>query len=1204
MNKLKLNIRSNEQPVQQVSTIQPTQPTQLVQQPVHNSGQKVVQVTGVVTSIEKKTNFKDPITNMKINCPNMGKTFKATYNFFCPLREKDTIYALCRVEQKGSDQILHLLQPPFAQPAIDKDYVIQCFIRSTKAPFMSARRLYESISLVAGGNDQVIAYLSTLAQSWYDDHNSDTLHMFDKVEPEVIKKLLSWWHKERNLRRLYLFGLNNKEINACRMTCDDIYDAIMINPYVIPAIPLEKCNSIMDTLNKTPQLNEKICGSIVRILWKNLHERGWTCMPIKFLYQQFPDLGQYIETLKQDYGLVIDLNSVYLKFPNRVETWIADYISNKCTSDMITYNTPIDDVTRISAHFTASLCEDQVRAVHGALDHNISIITGPAGTGKCLALGTKILMADGSIKTIESIQVGEQVMGPDSLPRNVLSKCFGMDNMFKIIPSKGKEWTCNTPHVLTLKGIVPYIEYRKDKKNKKYFSRYTNQGIRISKAFMTEKEAREFIDILPEDIFDIPLNEYLKRTEDHKRYNYLFHVGIDFPEKEVFMDPYLIGYWLGDGTSSAPQITTIDEEIVDYFNKVLEDYGAEMSCDKSGMRYSIRGAGKNYYKHGGNEFRNTLRDLNLFNNKHIPDVYKINSRQVRLELLAGLIDSDGHVFHDGKNIEIFQKSEILSDDIEYLCYSLGFMITREDSQKGCEYNGTMSWGFYQRMCIFGDGTEEIPTIIARKNMNKRMINKRATCLSFTVEALPKKQIYSGFELDGDGRFLLSDFLVTHNTTVLGEVIHNLELRNIAYAVCSFTGKAVSRIREVTKSAKPSTIHRLIFNAKKDPFAAVKKTQFEKDTPLTEYTHIVFDETSMITTELLYQLLKVYPSVKKLTFIGDSNQLPPIGWGSLFHQLLKSETIPTYKLTTNFRVTQKNGQLDGIIANSNKLVNHVYGAPFEYTLADNFSVMEGPVERVYEIVRGCFAAKIPAEHVVILTPYNRYLEELNKSFQNIYDVGKPFRVDSRGIKWMIDDRVMLTENDNEIGVFNGETGHIRDITDVAILVDFGTSGCHEFLIEPTEANRTFSRYGTTTNYNHQGNQADKVETEDDDTVDTERTVKKLTHAFSCSIDKSQGSEWRYVILYIPEFNTGSFINIKRIYTAFTRSRTMCWIVTSDVDALHIATVKPAPIRFDNLGKRLSEMLPNLKPFKIISEIESEYRNEMEGFLFDEPDDDLY
>jgi exodeoxyribonuclease V alpha subunit len=790
---------------------------QIIDSQIEHSQKKesrAVVVTGVIKKIQKKVSPKDP-TELILYCPKMDQSFNAVIpsKLFCPLRENDTIYAKCIF----TDNVLHVVDQPFAQPAIDKDYIIQCFIRAAKIAFLPAKKLYETMSINAGSNDEVITYLSQLAQNWNDDRNMDILYMFDHVESETFKKLLTWWYRERNLRRLWLFGLTNKEINACRLTCDEIYQQCLTNPFTLPAISLEKCQAIHQILSKTVDINDNTRGSIIRVIWKNLHERGWTCVPNKFIFRQFPEISMHLETLKNEYNLINDVDAFYLRYPYKVECWIAKYFIAKRLEDKITYDTPLDDINRFGAHYTRELSEDQMRAVNGALDHIVSIITGAGGCGK--------------------------------------------------------------------------------------------------------------------------------------------------------------------------------------------------------------------------------------------------------------------------------------------------------------------------------------------------------------------------------------------TVVLSQITHNLELRNIPYAVCSFTGKAVARIREVTKSQKPSTIHRLIHNAKTDPFKK-KKTQFEKDIPLAEYEHVIFDESSMITTELLYDFLLKYPGIKKLTFLGDCNQLQPIGWGSFFQQMLKSETIPTYRLTTNFRSITKTGVKDGIILNANEIMTHNNLEPFEFTETDNFYVKEGPIEMVYDIIKGCFNSGIKSKDLVVICPYNRYIDQINRRFQSIYDLGGRRVTDSRGYTWIVGDRVMLTENDADIGVFNGETGYIKDLTDKAVLVDFGLAGCHEFLIEPTAQNKTYNRYGQAVGYGYQDGIAESV-AEDEDVIDSERTVKKLTLSFCITVDKSQGSEYAYVVGYIPEFNTGSFINKNRIYTLFSRAQTLFWFVVDSIADLNVAAIKPSPIRFDNLYKRLSEALPNLKPFKIATKLVGD--NEMEGDMYDDYDD---
>ena len=103
-------------------------------------------------------------------------------------------------------------------------------------------------------------------------------------------------------------------------------------------------------------------------------------------------------------------------------------------------------------------------------------------------------MFNGTIKKLENIEINEQVMGPDFHPRLVLSKYSGIDNIFKIIPSKGNYFICNGSQILTLKGVVPYIKRRHDRPSS-YIIQYSEKGCEKTKAFVTEHEATNFINI-------------------------------------------------------------------------------------------------------------------------------------------------------------------------------------------------------------------------------------------------------------------------------------------------------------------------------------------------------------------------------------------------------------------------------------------------------------------------------------------------------------------------------------------------------------------------------------------------------------------------------------------------------------------------------------------------------------------------------------
>ncbi len=123
------------------------------------------------------------------------------------------------------------------------------------------------------------------------------------------------------------------------------------------------------------------------------------------------------------------------------------------------------------------------------------------------------------------------------------------------------------------------------------------------------------------------------------------------------------------------------------------------------------------------------------------------------------------LMHDGncsKNVyEIIQKRKILADDIRYLAKSCGLAAYTSSCIKGCYYKNEYRSNTYYRTLISGE-TSMVPVKIPRKMASKRKINKNALNVGITVEPLDVDDYY-GFEIDGNGRFVLGDFTVTHNT---------------------------------------------------------------------------------------------------------------------------------------------------------------------------------------------------------------------------------------------------------------------------------------------------------------------------------------------------------------------------------------------------------------------------------------------------------
>ena len=166
-----------------------------------------------------------------------------------------------------------------------------------------------------------------------------------------------------------------------------------------------------------------------------------------------------------------------------------------------------------------------------------------------------------------------------------------------------------------------------------------------------------------------------------------------------------------------------------------------------------------------NPLMDILRFYNLLNNKHIPDVYLRNSRENRLKLLAGIIDTDGCLSNNNKRVEIIQVNPILSKQIVVLSQSLGFItnykIVERNNVQLPNCNELKKCSDQYRITLSGKRLSEIPTKLIRKQCNNSRPNKN--CMLTKINVVPTNiDTYYGFMLDGDHLFVLNDFTLVKN----------------------------------------------------------------------------------------------------------------------------------------------------------------------------------------------------------------------------------------------------------------------------------------------------------------------------------------------------------------------------------------------------------------------------------------------------------
>ena len=439
-------------------------------------------------------------------------------------------------------------------------------------------------------------------------------------------------------------------------------------------------------------------------------------------------------------------------------------------------------------------------------NHGGGVLSLPTGFGKCHGIDTPILMYDGSIKMVQNVKQGDLLMGDDSKPRKVLSLASGTDEMYDIIPVKGDKYTVNQEHILVLKNTQknPWIQKRVVKEVEVYDVQWW-EDLKVNSIVNHTKESAElFLELIRnrhQDTIEISVKDYIKKNKTFKHCFKGYRASVDFAEKDLPIDPYMIGIWLGDGTSGASAITTQDDIIIEYFMCNLGQYGLYLTKRTDKYGYGISCIDRI------NKFWKTIIELNMKNNKHIPMIYKCNSRENRLLLLAGLLDSDGSLVDDGVTFDFIQKSEKLIDDVIYLCRSLGFACYKSKQYKGCWYKGVYSEGSYYRICISGNGIEDIPTLLPHKKAKKRTQIKNPLVTGIKVEYVGIGEFY-GFTIDGNGRYMLGDFTVTHNTALALYVASVMKVKTLVVVHKQFlTDQWENRIETFVPFAKIGRLQR-------------------------------------------------------------------------------------------------------------------------------------------------------------------------------------------------------------------------------------------------------------------------------------------------------------------------------------------------------------------------------------------------------------
>jgi exodeoxyribonuclease V alpha subunit len=371
---------------------------------------------------------------------------------------------------------------------------------------------------------------------------------------------------------------------------------------------------------------------------------------------------------------------------------------------------------------------------------------------------------------------------------------------------------------------------------------------------------------------------------------------------------------------------------------------------------------------------------------------------------------------------------------------------------------------------------------------------------------------------------------TGKTTIIKAILTIFGRLGIDILLAAPTGRAAKRMSEAT-GREAKTIHRLLeFSPQKMGF------QRNEEHPL-KCDLLVIDEASMIDTVLMYQLLKAVPVDATLILVGDVNQLPSVGPGSVLKDIIDSDAVPVARLTEIFRQAQDST----IIVNAHLINSGVIPKlePVGQGRNDFYFIEKTEPEEALRIILELVGGRIrnafgfdTIEDVQILTPMNRGLvgtANLNVELQKALNPRED-GVTRGGKNFRVDDKVMQIKNNYDKEVFNGDIGRI-------IRID----------TEMQELKIVFD--GRVVEYDYS-------------------ELDELVLAYAVSVHKSQGSEYPCVVIPLL---TQHYILLQRnlLYTAITRGKRLV-IVVGSKKALAIAVKNDkTQKRFTWLMKRLSK-----------------------------------
>lgn len=1012
-------------------------------------------IYNILGSVKNREATSDGGQWMTIQSAGSGESYTFFYPDSDPIRKHDVIGGKSIRNDQGQ---FMFVAAPAVEPSTTKRAVKEALKNSlfTKAACRKVDSVYTfykdtyspADSPESNARDESSRVLESVAAAAFCHKQHDPSPVSSLValglREKTAEMFLENWRANVCMRRLLLLGLTPKDVEACcslgwpsasavsswEISESRLYHQLKRNPYVVIALPLAIADSIANRYQLRLHADMRSAGECARYVYTTTRDRGWASHPTRPLTIRYPNFHSVSRLLCNEFGCSIRYNCLYLHHHNQVEDTLAELLVDTTPLS----SEPFDTIS------TRGLCDEQVAAAAFTLENPVSVITGAAGTGKCLDPDTRVRHHDGHVTAAKDVRRGDTLMGDNGHPRVVMSTTSGTDDMFEIRPSRGDPFVCNAPHVLTLQD---------DKKK----------------------------------VYDIPLEKYAN-TQDT---GYLFTRGVEYAATSVLVDPWLVGAWMARGIPGTNEIAC---DQTDRLDRAVRRYKCTVVCDNGVARIRSLIARK---------VNVLVLLLNSFGH-HVPNDYMVNSCDVRSQLLEGLM---------GTQMASTPVTATLPSKVAVQARNVARSLGYAASADGCRVRvGASMYG-------------------SNDSMDTRD--------TFSITPIGKGE-YAGFQLSGNGRFLLEDYTVTHNTTVLKSVVKEIELRGMSYHVATFTGKAVSHVKRVLSTAdrRVTTIHRVI-------------RMHDPPSP----NVLIIDEVSMVPNRLMAQLL-VRTGNPQVVMFGDPNQLQPIQWGDLTNQLLQS--VPRMHLEIDHR---HDG--DSVLHDNTRSLSTDSGTR-QFKWGKDCTFIQGQCDALHDLLLDLAEDDPLGTNVTIVSPYKN-VQDVNDICATVF-LADPDKVrdalaalgatspttwamhDDFGIEWRVGMRVMMTtHNFYDDNVMNGDEGTVVGlVANKHVTVSF--------------------QNGTTIDI-----PSTRVR---DDMNGTGISTLFLVPSWAMTIHKSQGSEWDTVIFFLrTRQGYGSFYNRNLLYTGVSRAKRRLFVVADSRNVFSQAVNVDPPRRVDNLSKRLAD-----------------------------------